>query len=430
MKAQRWLVIVCLFLLAPAVVVLAEDLPWPGGMDPVRVSPYEEARRPSLALASGKTALAWYGADAHAGIYVSEWSGAWNSGASVRTITTSSESKFPSLVYSGTQQLLVAWLEGAGPNDPNTIFHQEVGKPAPVAVMPSVYGEAAPDQAVGSKALHLAFAAAQSKEYATQMDLYYVQRALNTTTWGAPTVVFTRSQVTREDVGGIWSPQMALTQVDQTQTVHLVWEQTTATISRTVWYVQGTQQGSSVVWQSPVRLSPAGQMAVRPSIVADADDQIHVVWSEIAAGTEAIPTAQYINYRRLFNGVWSSPTRIDPDPISINTLFPTKSTPQIAVSGDQICVAWHGYRGTGSSKEDIFLRCSRNGGLSWEYTFNVSEDADALSLFPTLQMDALKQVHVAWQNITVGPVTYKGAFYRMGTVDFRVLLPVVLRNKG
>jgi len=276
--------------------------------------------------------------------------------------------------------------------------------------------------------MHLVFAGAALQENATKGDLYYASRFLNQATWGTPTLVVTRAQVMPQDVGGIWYPRLALT--DAGQQIHIVWEQTTETISRTVWYISGQRQGGGVTWQAPFQVSPVGQMAVRPSIVTGDDDQVHIAWSEIAEGTESKPVEQYINYRRVSDGTWSAPTRIDPEPVKVNTLFPTKSSPQVAVCGTQVCVAWHGFRSDQSNKEEISVRCSKNGGLSWRSTFNVSESSDALSLFPALQVDSSKQVHVAWQDITVGPVVYKGAFYRMGTLDFKVFLPLVVRNRS
>jgi len=122
MKWQKIFIVVAVIMLMPVVMVLAEDFPWPGVEEPVRVSPDQEAKRPSLALAQDKVAVAWYGTTAHPGVYLSEWTGAWSSAAPVTTITTSAESKFPSLAYSGTEQLSIAWLQGPGPNSPNAVL--------------------------------------------------------------------------------------------------------------------------------------------------------------------------------------------------------------------------------------------------------------------------------------------------------------------
>ncbi len=412
--------------LLPLGVVLAADLPWPDREPALQVSPSEHAaRHSSLVEREGALALAWAGTEEAVGIYVTrEVAGAW--GGEVYTVSQAAGSRNPTLVMGETGALSVLWLEGDSLAQ-NRIRQADIGAGTNHTlhtVIEGIYGEIFPHLKLHSDGAHLVFAAGLDAAYRTQGDLYYAFRSGNTGAWETPTVVITRAQVRPDEAGGVWRPRVALE--SNPDRIHIVWEQTTETISRTVWHVAGTRNGTGVTWGAPQQVSPDGQLAVRPDLLV-LDGELHVVWSEIAQGTNASPEAQYINHRRHTGTQWSPAIRrVDAEPVGSNKLFPTAVAPRIAAGGDQLCVAWPGYRGA-SGQEEILVSCSKSGGLSWNPPLNVSADPDHLSLSVSLQVDQTGELHLAWQRTSVGP-TYHGIFYRGGRAEFRVYLPLVLRG--
>ncbi|MFP4346094.1 MAG: hypothetical protein ACLFU8_15465 [Anaerolineales bacterium] len=414
-------IVTLLLVAAPAATVLAQDSPWPGSGESLQVSPSDQARQVSLSLQDSHLALAWAGTDIQPGIFISERQPTmWTS---PDIVTQAAGSRFPSLTHDGAGDLLIAWLEG---EDAGQVMQMDVATQVTQTIASDIYGDAFPHLLVAPGGEHIVYAAAEIEANRTKTDLYHTYRPAGQDTWPGPTVVITRAQVQPGEPGGVWYPRAAVNTTDGR--LHLVWEQTTQTISRTVWYISGAPVSGNVSWGTAQQLSPQGQMAVRPDVKMDANGVVHVVWSEIAEGTEASPLQQFINYRRLSGSTWSAAKRIDPTAVSVNYLYPTKATPRLALGSEQICAAWHGYRGE-TGKEDILLRCSKNSGLSWDTTFNVSENRNALSLMPAIQMDTDDELYVAWQDLTVGPITYWGAYFRTGRAEFRVYLPLVMRSK-
>jgi hypothetical protein len=423
-RALLFWIATLLLVAVPATTALAQDNPWPGSGEPLQVSPSDQARQVSLSLQDGHLALAWAGTDTQPGIFISEhqptmWTNPY-------IVTQAAGSRFPSLIHNSDDQLLIAWLEG---EDAGQLMEMDVASGVTQTVAANIYGDAFPHLVAAPGGEHIVYAAAASENNQTKADLYHTYRSAGQATWPNPTVVITRAQVQPGDVGGVWYPRAAVDADDGH--LHLVWEQTTETISRTVWYISGVPVSGNINWGTPQQLSPLGQLAVRPDVKVDPNGVVHVVWSEIAEGTETRPDEQYVNYRRFTGSAWSATKRIDPLPAETNVLYPTKTIPRLAVGSEQLCTSWHAYRGE-TGKEDVLVRCSKNDGLSWDTTFNVSENNNALSLFPALQMDADDELYLAWHELIVGltgPDQYQGAYFRTGHAEFRVFLPLVMRSK-
>lgn len=335
---------------------------------------------------------------------------------------------YPTVAYSGTEAL-AAWVEG-GISEPSTIIQMDLGTMHKEVVMTEVRGSVAPKLAVGQDKAHLVFAHAEN---IIEADLYYTTRDLEGTTWAAPTKVITHGQVTPP--GGaskIFYPQLALSQ--DGQTVHIVWEQeyNTDERQRSVWYVSGTwpSGGGAPTWGTPQRISPEGELGTRPNLAVDADDRVHVVWGRPQPDV-LDPDGQDVLYKRV--GSTGDPVQLNDLAIQVNNKFPTLAEFDIAAGGPSLCIVWHGHYGaTGESDtEEVWMRCSYNGGATWEGGINVSTSADEHSLFGNIELDDGGSVYATWVEFQIKdnekqPLSLNA---RSGPSDVHeVFLPLVMRG--
>ena len=387
----------------------------------------------SLAIDGDNIGVVWSGGESAPGIYLAENSGfGWTRSALTSTINRAT--RFPKLVLDGSEPIVVwSQSETIKPADSQaqTLLQQD-GTDSAVAVAGPVYGRVAPDLALASTGLHMVFPAATAAFVWSKHDLYYTHRYLASTTWSAPTVVVTHTQVIPNFTSGkIWYPELAVS--SDGQTVHAVWEQSGQSPPQPeilmVWYISGTWNSGSVLWGTPIRISPAYQdYAVRPSVGVDTSGNVHIAWTELIPGSGGTtnPDAQHINYIQLGD---SFPTRINVDPIKVNSNSPTWASSALAINDHNICVSWHGFY-EGETTEDIFLRCSENQGVTWRPLINISESNNYLSDFPDMEFDDEGLLHSAWEEREIDLSTYEplDIYYRGGEPHhYTIYFPLVTR---
>jgi len=419
---RRKLALVLPFLLALiplGAVLAATDPPWEFGGTPTNVSQSQAAGDSTLAVRPGESAAAWRDEDTGDLLVARNTGTGWSSQVVANTL----DSWRPHLQYAGTDLYLV-WFhgqEGAIARE-GSIREVRVGQAGTRSVGGTFYGPVRPRLAVGSDGLHLVFAAAITDTDWSQGDLYYAYRAFVSSTWSIPTVVVTSGQVLGGTPGGVWYPDLVV----RGSAVHVVWEQRVASaIDKTIWYVSGVRQAGGVNWGTPMQMSQGASAEERqPAVAVDASGRVHVVWTEWLSHQE-----EYIRYRRRQAGTWSTSVRLDPHLVQTNQLNPTKVWASIATAGDQVCVAWHGFR-TGDTFEEILMRCSHNGGTTWGLTVNCSRSSTRLSLYPSLVLDGDGEVHLLWEEHQGGSDPKQGydALYATGRGDTYVFLPLILRR--
>lgn len=134
--------------------------------------------------------------------------------------------------------------------------------------------------------------------------------------------------------------------VDSQGAVHLVYSDRQA--GSDTWSQLVYQKRSNDSWSEPVPVSPhpdAGHQML-PSLAIDAQDGLHVVWSDQRLVTPdaraALPTNADILSSDLVDGEWTEPTPVNvreaPD---VNPAWPL-----LTVDGDRLVVVWSTYRGT------------------------------------------------------------------------------------
>ena len=422
-------------------VVLAESgIVWVGAEEAVNISDSQDVLdETALAVGPGRVAALWAGESAPKGPFlVEKQTGDWTS---VPFAPTGGQASwYPAVAYSGTQ-IIAAWAQGEAryPRyQPRAVMQWDQGDVAAKTVITPVFGDINLDLAVGSADMHMVFVATSDSDKETQGHLYYTHRSLTQADWSSPTVVVTNAQVVDDNwqsgmTAGIWWARVGWD--DDDQTVHIVWEQehkhvsSVTVVTRTIWYMPGIQQsGGGMVWSEPVQISPSDQQyAIRPSLAVGANDEVHVTWSEVIPGSGGFskPDEQYINYRNL-----SLPTseRISGGAaIQINSNRPTLSMSASSISGDTLCVVWHGfYTGT---KEEVLMRCSLDSGSTWNPLVNVSDSPELLSIFSNVKVDGAGRAHVSWVELELVNNTYiPDLYYRAGSSQASaVFLPLVLR---
>ncbi|RME36246.1 MAG: hypothetical protein D6793_06065, partial [Thermoflexia bacterium] len=366
------------------------------------VSQSGEARNVALAVGENQKAAAWW-VNVPTGERRGDLILARNSGGGwvTQTVTTTLEARWPSLAYSGTA-LFLAWFQGQLYTQPATalggwVWVQEFpGGPQRVTDTLFYGGEwFRPRLRVGSDGWHMVFAAAVTSTRAARGDLYYLHR-VPSGAWSA-TIVVTSDQVAASGSGGVFYPDLALAG-DQ---VHVVWEQLSqsgSAVTYTVFHISATVGLEGPVWATPMPLSPPGENGQRPAVAADGIGRLHVAWTDYITDTE-----QYVRYRRLDSTGWSSVQTVSEKPLRVNKIRPTVVWPAIAARGDQVCIAWHGfYPDATMEAEEVFLRCSQDGGQTWGGVMNVSRSPDRLSLMPAIAIGSDGTVHVLWEEFQGG----------------------------
>jgi len=424
-----------------SMVLAADGGPWAGAEPAVNISKSQDVSEHSaLALGDGRVAIAWSGKKTTQDIYLAEkeFDGEWNvqhwpQGEQVTW--------YPTVAYSGTEPI-VAWVQGTTSvpgfvpalNRPRAVMQRDGHGVQAQTIITPMFGDINPDLSIASTGMHMVFVATTISETATQGDIYYTHRNFTQTEWSSPTIVMTRAQAIQSRVqwnsAHIWWPRLA---IEENETrLHLTWEQEYrygTSYTFTIWHMSGTWDAGTITWDIPEQVSPPEQTrAVRPSIAID-EDNVHISWSELYIGTGGLlaPEAQHINYVQ----IGAEPSiRISGEAIRVNNRQPTWTTSSIAAGGGNVCATWHGFY-TGE-KEETIMRCSKDGGKTWDALLNVSESQNLLSLFPKVKVDAGDQAHVVWVEFSLvgNSLIPYDLYYRTGTSDVsRIFLPLILRRK-
>ncbi|MCU0520059.1 MAG: glycoside hydrolase [Anaerolineae bacterium] len=421
---------------ALASITVVEAIGW---SPPVKLVGTEDVRVEDtidVALDSDALYVAWPSVEPAAGIQIAmrDLDGGWAAPFAMESPGAGRYAWSPALALrSGT--VGVAWVEGITNtiSNPKRVMQQDEGDPSATAVFDGAYcTSVAPDLAVGGSGWHLVFAAPQSEADCTgaRINLYHAFRAAPDEPWTASSVVITHSAVLDPgaQTGGIWYPRVAV--ADSGATVRIVWQQRyvqTGSVHESIWMVTGTTSGTTTAWSEPVRLSPSptdAALFVRPSLLIDEQQGVHVLWTKYLG-----PADQHIYYL----GPSSSTSRqLNLAPVGVSNRAPRYARTSIAAQGEVVCAAWHGYVGVGL--EETTLRCSDDGGVSWQISDTVSDSPVLLSVYPEIGLTATGNVHAAWAEYELGGSNWmpKGVYYRSGPPprdDGRVFLPFVTRGK-
>jgi hypothetical protein len=148
-------------------------------------------------------------------------------------------------------------------------------------------------------------------------------------------------------------------------------------------YYARVGSGSPLV--GPILESPTRAQA--PRIAVDAEDSVHVVWSEQGDFGSAVIT----HMLRAPGGVrW-----LESPPVFGSNR--AAYAPDVSVSAGGRCVVWHESTGSGQTlNTEVWLAC----GARWDRRWNLSNSGGVLSLVPRVALDDHMGALVAWQERT------------------------------
>ena len=197
------------------------------------------------------------------------------------------------------------------------------------------------------------------------------------------------------DGGATWEPDVHISTMSGPQgipsvaavagCVHVVWVDFSLLGNSEIWFCRSVDGG--VTWESPVQISYAAGFSSGPSIAAHGSN-VHIAWDDWRLGW----WNSEIFYRRSTNdGVnWSVENQLTND-----TTF--SNTPSIAVSGNNIHVAWEDMR---DGNFEIYYKNSTDNGQTWSSDMRLTNESTE-SLHPSVAVSG-SNVHITWVDYRDG----------------------------
>jgi len=160
--------------------------------------------------------------------------------------------------------------------------------------------------------------------------------------------------------------------------VHVVWFDSRDGNDE-IYYCRSTDGGAT--WGANIRLTDNLSVSENPSI-AVCGNNVHLAWHDSRDGNYEI------YYKRSTDGgtAWGADTRLT-DNLSIS------KNPSVAVSGNNIHVAWHDER---DGNPEIYYKRSTDGGTTWDPDTRLT-NAGGNSYTPSVAVSG-NNVHIAWHD--------------------------------
>jgi uncharacterized repeat protein (TIGR01451 family) len=172
--------------------------------------------------------------------------------------------------------------------------------------------------------------------------------------------------------------------VDSLGTIHLMWAGNTASGYR-IFYARRPLGG---LWTFPTVINPGSGSSLRPRLVIDAADVLHVVWQEMPGAS----VQSDIYYSSLSAGVWSTP-------VNISANSGMSQEPWLIYAHGVLHVAWRDY--TADAEQGEVLYAKRPVGGAWSLPENVSRTPGD-SAGPALAEDDSYTLHLVWYDNSPG----------------------------
>ena len=151
---------------------------------------------------------------------------------------------------------------------------------------------------------------------------------------------------------------------------------------RQIFYSKSTDGGQT--W-TETQLTHESYDQARPSIIADSQDNLHVVWHGKSSTSTGFSQIHYLKYS---NGTWSS--EIDLTSGNYDQLYAA-----FALDGnDNIHVAWFGRFAASPVTNQV--RYVRYNGTSWDSIINITSDPSLDQIRPHVEVDYNNNVHIVW----------------------------------
>ena len=181
--------------------------------------------------------------------------------------------------------------------------------------------------------------------------------------------------------------------VDSTDTVHCVWkDQTDIEGAGADWDIFYAYKKWQANWSSPQLLSTQSKgVCSCPSIAIDADDTIHVIWSDNTDLYQAGTDMDIYYTSKSTMGNWST--------IALVTYTSQQDASDAILAIDHanmLHIVWYEAR-TPESRKDIFYT-NRSIDGTWTIPYLISENCNGTSSDPNIVIDSNNTLHVVWND--------------------------------
>ncbi len=373
----------------------------------------DDSNRPSLATdAAGNVYIAWHdetdytGAGLDSDIFYNFWNASISSWDTTEVVSTESThiSWVPSLTVDTLGNVHVVWYDEtdyAGAGSDTDIFYKRWDSSisswttTEVVSTESTDNSYSPSLAVDSSGnVHVAWNDRTAYGGSgTDIDIFYKHWNSSTSSWTTTEVV------SSESTGHSSAPSLA---VDDKGNIHVAWDDRTAYAGAggdyDIFYKFWNASTSSWI-VTEVISTESTDTSFEPSLAVDSSGNVHVVWLDYTDYAGAGGTDWDIFYKHWDNSTSSWTT---------TEVVSTESTdyslyPSLAVDDKgNVHVAWHDetdYAGAGLDS-DIFYKYWDASTSSWNATEVVSTESTDDSVRPSLAIDSIGYIHVAWEDYT------------------------------
>ena len=226
----------------------------------------------------------------------------------------------------------------------------------------------------------------------TDWDIFYKYWNATSSAWNTTEVV------SSESIGLSAAPSLA---VDTDGNVHITWQDTTdyagAGTDCDIFYKYWNATSSSWTTTEVVSTESTGK-SYHPSLAVDSDGNVHIAWDDQTAYAGA--GGDYDIFYKRWNTSTSSWTTTEVVSTESTSL---SAEPSLAVDPDgNVHIAWYDdtiYLGAGGDR-DIFYKYWNATSSAWNATEVVSTESIGDSWHPSLAVDLLGYVHIAWEDYT------------------------------
>lgn len=400
------------------------DPDW-NGTTPEALADGGEYSRPDIAVGQGGLVVAAWNAgqsEGSHGIYAAfsgDGGATWSASGVISA--TETDSYLPDVLVAG-EQVFVSWTEREGAPTYGRVLYEaeyEAGSAWSVRQIPGSEsaGNSRGRLAANESYLFIVFNAG------TEMnrDILYASRALTGTAWDSATVAYTHTGAADEG-----EPAVALSA--DGGTIHAVWDEVDAALHQVV-HMSGTVTAGDIAWRQPVSQVPVSSTnaLARPSLSVGVDGDVHVVWGSKKEEGVDVFTVEYSRYDP-HAGTWLTPAvTIDTD-VVVNSPTPGHPSPLVASHGagerNDVCVTWSGFRAE-ENAEEIWIRCSADGGSTWGVVQNVSRTPGPvqMSIWPSMDFSSEGRLHLVWRE----SVAFDSYWLYHAASLYQVYLPLVAR---
>jgi len=207
----------------------------------------------------------------------------------------------------------------------------------------------------------------------TDKEIMYSRSVDNGVTWSVPTNISNNSTQS-------FNPTIT---VDSDHNLFLAWEDQLPD-STEILFSRSSDNGST--WSLPANISRNSGLSVRPRIIVDKNDNLHLAWKDSNFGSGEILYSHSTNHGES----WDLPKNIS------NNADESRNLTITVDSSNNLNIAWQD--GSSGYYEILFSRSTDNG-VTWSVPITIT-NSSGHSGFPNITADSAGNLYIAWEDST------------------------------